>query len=371
MVEAWTWSAVVGVVLGVAVAVVLFVPTLAWESRRFGRLRWSRTVAAGAAAVYGVTVLAYTFLPLPGLGWCATHTSPPRDLRPFHSVEVIARAAVGLSPRGLLISPAFLQVAMNVVLFVPWGAFARRLFGLPAWAAVLSGCLCSVVIEATQGTAVWGLFACVFRSADIDDVITNTTGAAVGALLAPLLLRWVPDARSDLAHRGDPRPVDRPRRLLGMLIDAGAFFGTWVALQVAWRGWNRYGRVESLPNLTAARVETICGVAAFLAAVVLPRLVGTRASVGQRAMWLAPAPGDRGLGRAVLRTTTGFGGYAALALVGSIPRLPDLARHAADLAGWVLLATAVLAVLADPQARGVSFRISDTALVDRREPAAR
>src|SRR6478735_3537243 len=115
MVEAWRWSAVVGIALGTAVFAALFVPMLVWQSRRFGRLTIGRTVVAGAAAVYGVTILSYTFLPYPDAAWCATHSSPTPAFVPFHSIDDIASAVSGLSLGQALRSSAVLQVLMNIV----------------------------------------------------------------------------------------------------------------------------------------------------------------------------------------------------------------------------------------------------------------
>ena len=47
-----------GILLGLVAVGLLFVPILVWQSRRFGRLSTTRTVAIGAAAVYLVTLLA-------------------------------------------------------------------------------------------------------------------------------------------------------------------------------------------------------------------------------------------------------------------------------------------------------------------------
>lgn len=83
----------------------------------------------------------------------------------------------------LTLSPADIKTSLlNVLLFVPFG------FGLPFITAarlrktVTLAAACSFAIEALQ--LITGLLATVtFRVADINDLLFNTTGAAIGYLL--------------------------------------------------------------------------------------------------------------------------------------------------------------------------------------------
>lgn len=75
------------------------------------------------------------------------------------------------------------NVAGNVVMFLPVGGLMVLAFGLRWWRATAAGAAISVAIEVTQLTALG-------RSADIDDVLLNTVGAGLGALVGVVLLRW-------------------------------------------------------------------------------------------------------------------------------------------------------------------------------------
>ncbi|WP_407319692.1 VanZ family protein [Isoptericola halotolerans] len=77
----------------------------------------------------------------------------------------------------------------------------------------------SLLIELTQYTGIYGLIGCSYRVADVDDVLTNTLGGLLGALMAPLVLRWMPQPRELAGSRLDPRPVTVWRRWLGMVVD--------------------------------------------------------------------------------------------------------------------------------------------------------
>ena len=69
----------------------------------------------------------------------------------------------------------------NLVWFVPLGAFARR-HGLDVWQAVAAGFCLSVLIEAAQFTLGCGV-------TEVEDVILNTAGTALGCALYALLGR--------------------------------------------------------------------------------------------------------------------------------------------------------------------------------------
>lgn len=367
--DAWRWSAITGITLGLVAFAALFIPILVWQSLRFGRVRGVRTFAAGAAAVYGVTILAYTLLPLPAPDWCLTHGNNEHYFRPFHSAGEIARAIDGLSARDALRSFTVLQVVMNVFLFVPWGAFWRRLFGRSIVVAGLSGVVASVLIEASQFTGLWGSYDCAYRVADIDDVITNSLGAFIGAVAAPLVLWWLPTTDADIDRRAEPRPVTRGRRIAGMAIDAFAFFGVWATVSMALLIIDRYELARPLRTEGGWRDQTVPGVIAFVVVVLLPAVLGSGASVGQRAMWLRPDPALARTARGALRLLTGFGGYALLHVASSVPSLPRGLQWAITAVTATMLVVAVASVVFDATARGVSFRVARSTPVDTRSPA--
>lgn len=73
---------------------------------------------------------------------------------------------------------ARIELLANVALFLPFGWWAVR--GWPQWRAAVipAGLVVSVLIESTQG-----LFLAE-RTASVLDVLANTTGAAIGFVLA-------------------------------------------------------------------------------------------------------------------------------------------------------------------------------------------
>ena len=98
------------------------------QYRRDGRLGPADLAVLVGAAVYGVSLWTYTLLPLPDVG---DYTCQDAQTRLMAFADDIRRAAeqsgyAGLgTPSELLRNRAFLQVVLNVLLFLPFGPFVR------------------------------------------------------------------------------------------------------------------------------------------------------------------------------------------------------------------------------------------------------
>ncbi|MFB7796880.1 VanZ family protein [Isoptericola sp. NPDC056134] len=374
MIDRWTWPAAVGVGLGVLVFLGVLIPVLLVQQRRYGRLDARRVLGAAALAVYVVTLLAYTLLPLPSgdlAAWCAAHGVPGAELVPLHSLDDVRRETAGLGLLATLRSAAVLQVAFNVLLFVPWGVLARRYLGWGVAGSTLSALVASVAIETVQYTGILGIIPCSYRVADVDDVLTNTLGGLLGALVAPVVLRWMPQARELAAARLEPRPVTFWRRVLGMVTDLLAAFALGAALQLAYRvGVLATGRdVSSATTWPDVLLGTVVpAVVVFL----LPPWVGSGASLGQRAVWLEPRWPDgagalrRGpLARRLARGYLVLGLYGVLGIVEAVPPGDASNAWAGALQNVVALA-ALVGVVATGDRRGLACVLTGARMVDAR-----
>src|SRR5699024_2133537 len=111
------------IVLGAFVSIVAFVPFVAISYRRLGAFSWRRGLTWAAALVYSWAIWTYTLLPLPDPAdvRCVV---PNTDWFGFVGDLVRLRAeTVGL--RAFLTHFTFLQLAFNVLLFIPLGFFLR------------------------------------------------------------------------------------------------------------------------------------------------------------------------------------------------------------------------------------------------------
>jgi len=287
----WILEAEIAVVLFVGMLPLVLLPLVYMHYRRHGRFAgWPAVVTIGTF-LYACGLLAFTFFPLPDANdqFCSLREEISFwQLTPFASVgDVFDQfAAVGLVPT--LTSGVFLQVAFNVVLLVPLGVFLayryRRGFGF----TVMAGLAVSLAIELTQGTGIWGLYGCPYRLADVDDLITNTSGAAIGWVVGSLLVRVLPDP--------DPPPVpdvETPRiarRVLAGVLDGVVFVVVGIFVQIliilgleVFVG-DGYADRPWFDPLMASVGTVLVGAVLFL---VVPAVRRDGATPGQIATWLA------------------------------------------------------------------------------------
>lgn len=199
---------VVGVAGGLGVFALILLPAMLLQRRRFGRVRPSRLVAVAAICLYTMSLAGLTVAPAYDVAvTCRSRSGGAVRLDPFHTLaEVVGMQRGGAGLLELATSFTVLQILLNMALFLPLGLILRGVFRLETTTAVAMSMLLSALIEITQYTGAFGLYPCGVRIADIEDLLANTAGAALGALLAPVLTRWrVPlFAREDRRRDGPP-----------------------------------------------------------------------------------------------------------------------------------------------------------------------
>jgi glycopeptide antibiotics resistance protein len=371
----WTWQAWIGLVGGTAIFFAVLGPILLVQVRRYGQMSLPRVLGAAGVSIYAVALVAYTLLPLPDeRANCAT-AHGALELVPGHSIGDIARETAGFSVLSTLTSHAFLQVVLNVVLFIPFGAIARRYWNRGLVVSILLGALVSLLIESTQYTGNWGLYECAYRVADVDDVITNTMGAAIGALIAPIVLGWMPSARALRATRDRARPVTVWRRWFGMVLDAVAVNLSITVLSLVFVVPRVLltGATGTANDPTLAEVLSI-GAGTVVLVIVLPALIGSGASIGQRLVWLTPEwPHGRGsVARRLYRGSVVALPYIATTTAAQIPDATSgLAQTIVGVVGLlsaIIVTVAVVSVPFTRAHRGISYATVGTQLRDARSP---
>lgn len=171
-----------GIVLGylpiALVALVLLGTVLfAIRSRGSSRRTAARTTALDLALVTWLALaLLVTVVPMGRSG------RPPIGFIPF--LDALDRIARGFS------SPAdeATDIVLNVLLFMPIGAWAALRFGRRRMAAAIAGgALLSIGIEVSQALEAAGRFA------STTDVLTNTSGTALGFVVGLAIRRRIAD----------------------------------------------------------------------------------------------------------------------------------------------------------------------------------
>lgn len=223
----WVWSSVSGAEVAVLLAVTTMLTLTISHYRHYGLMRVARVIGALGFSLYVAALFVYTQLPVPDVAstaWCEAHGYASPQLTPLASFETIMLRADEIGWGATITSTLGLQVMLNVLLFVPWGIFLVGYFHRSIGLAVLSGVALSFGIEFVQATGMMGIYPCAYRLGDVDDLITNTAGALIGALVAPLILFWMPKAKSFRTHIESPQPLTVQRRVTGFFINVAAIW---------------------------------------------------------------------------------------------------------------------------------------------------
>ncbi len=305
-------NALVALVLGSAVAVLLFIPVAAVQYRRDGRLGPGDLAVLGGAAIYGVALWTYTLLRLPDVGDYACLHAQTRlmafadDIR--RAAERAGYAGLG-TPAELLRNRAFLQVVLNVALFLPFGPFVRLITHRGVLVATGLGFAVSLLIEVTQLTGVWGAYPCAYRLFDVDDLLTNTLGAFLGAAVTyPYAARR--RRRLGTARRALPTRVTAGRRLAASLSDVLFVVLCGTAAAALWRGYLVFVQDQSPATDSMPMVALRAGVPLLVEGLLV--LKGGR-TLGELVCDLRTSPAS--YSRRVVKLLSGVGPLVVLAIV--------------------------------------------------------
>lgn len=184
----------------IALGLALALPLVAWTNGRARIGRWSSLVRLGFAA-YLVVLVGLLFTPFPYPPWTRLPEESLDGYRPwpFPWVNIVPFETISGALRyGLEWQPGRVLVG-NVLAFAPLGIFLPLLW--PRWRSLIStvraGLAISLVLEAVQ-LALSVLIGAPYRVADVDDVIINVLGVALGYGLYRLVAIFLP------GHPADP-----------------------------------------------------------------------------------------------------------------------------------------------------------------------
>jgi glycopeptide antibiotics resistance protein len=293
----WVLEGGLSVMLFLVLAPILIAPFLGAVYRRYRYPAPGPTLLAAATGLYACALVAFTTFPLPEApdDFCDGRAMPDYwHLVPGESVRPVIDTLQSSGFVATLTSGAFLQVAFNVLFFVPLGFLVAYRLDRGVGTAALAGLGTSLLIEATQGTGLWGLYPCPYRLADVDDLLANTAGAVVGWGLGALLARWRP-FREPPARPDTGAPTIR-RRLLATGLDLTILLVVTVIAEFAYL---LVGEVRGWEGGTDLALTVIQGAVAVLLLLVLPMVRGDRATPGQATVLLtctdpaAPRPAAR------------------------------------------------------------------------------
>lgn len=206
-------------------ALLLIVPYMIWEYRKYGAILVLRTMIVYSLAFYLLCAYFLTILPLPSIESVKEMTTPVMELRPFHAFGLIfSDSPLVLSDPSTYLatlrSNAFLQVFFNILLVLPFGVYLRYYFKRSLLETFLLSFLLSLSFELIQLSALFGIYPRPYRLFEVDDLICNTLGGLIGYALTPLCTFFLPkrERLDEMAYQRG-RTVSILRRLLALGID--------------------------------------------------------------------------------------------------------------------------------------------------------
>lgn len=286
----WELEAELAVLFFALLVPILLAPFVHRLYRDYGHFAGAPAALAIAAGLYGCALVAFTLFPLPdaaSLSCTKGSLSSYWQLTPLASLNDVIDEARQVGLAATLRSGFFLQVVMNVVFFVPLGFLAAYRSRLSLGRTLLLGFGVSVLIEATQGTGNWWLFDCPYRLADVDDLLTNTSGAVIGWLLGAGLSQRAPFANPEpVADLGRPTLA---RRAVSLVADLVVVTLLHFVLQVVLIGALLAGGADEDDLHVKGAAHVLLTVAGIALLAGIPLLRRDRATPGGWALWLGLA----------------------------------------------------------------------------------
>lgn len=251
------------------IALVLSLPFMILQYRRYGSFIFWRAVVLYSFVFYLLAAYFMVILPLPSVASVAKLTTQEYNLVPFTALRYFLKTTVfsvtdPATWLPALKQPGFIQPAFNVILTLPFGVYLRYYFKRPLWQIVLCGFGLSLFFELTQLSGLYGIYPRPYRLFDVDDLIINTTGALIGGWLAPFLMAAFP-SRDEMDSKSYARGsrVSWFRRFAAFLMDFVIVSGVLGAL------WQLLMRLLGLSTLSqTAQLNTI--VPLFITFVLIP-----------------------------------------------------------------------------------------------------
>ncbi|WP_321383624.1 VanZ family protein [uncultured Enterococcus sp.] len=196
-----------------------------YEYRKYGTFLFRRALILYSFVFYLLCAYFLIILPLPPRAEVAHYTSQIIELRPFYTVVrfldettlVLGNPSTYLPAlkQGVVLEPLF-----NILLLVPFGIYLRYYFKFSFKKVVLSGFLLSLFFELTQLSGLYFIYPRPYRLADVNDLINNTLGAAIGYAVTPVFTFLLP-TRTDIDEAAYKKGQDVTifRRFAAFMID--------------------------------------------------------------------------------------------------------------------------------------------------------
>lgn len=211
------------------VAFLITIPFILIEYHKYGSIHKFRTFIIYSFILYLMVVYFLVILPLPPResvvykeGMIRTH------LFSFIGDFLRESSFVWNDPSTYLKSlcdPSFYTVIFNIFMTIPFGMYLRYYFKCDFKNTCFYSFLLSLFFEVTQLTGLYFLYQYPYRVFDVDDLLMNTLGGALGYIIMKLFLSFLPSRdRMDAESFKEGKNVSALRRITLFCFDFFLFF---------------------------------------------------------------------------------------------------------------------------------------------------
>ena len=179
------------------IAFIFTIPFILSQYHKYGAIHWFRILIIYTFILYLISIYFLVILPLPTFEEALKNTGPYYNFIPFNFVKDFLRetSLVITNPStylDALMDPCFYVVIFNIFMTIPFGMYLRYYFKCSFRKTVFYTFLLSLFFELTQGSSLYSIYPNPYRLCDIDDLILNTLGGALGYPIMGLFMKILP-----------------------------------------------------------------------------------------------------------------------------------------------------------------------------------
>ena len=214
---------VTGLVIFPFIAALFTFPYAIFQYYKYGSVSKYRTLIIYSFILYMLIAYFMVILPLPDRASTVGNTLQDHlNLIPFKQIWLYwhGRVISWANLKAYMTSMSLWQLLFNILLTVPFGIYMHYYFNKSLKQTVLLSFLLSLFYEMSQLTALFGIYPGPYRLADVEDLICNTLGGAIGYQIAYLFNMILPSRKEiDEKCRKAGKIVTGMRRVWAVLFD--------------------------------------------------------------------------------------------------------------------------------------------------------
>lgn len=225
------------------IAFILLIPYILYEYHKYGSIYYLRAGIIYSFILYLLVIFFLVILPLPTFAEALKIKGPHFNFIPFQFItEFINETSFVITEPSTYISaltePCFYVVVFNILMTIPFGMYLRYFFKCSLKKTVLYTLLLSLFFEFTQGTGLYFIYPNPYRFCDIDDLIQNTTGGALGYLLMGTLKFLPTRDEIDIEAKTRGQVVSGFRRLTVFFLDLFIYLIFFLVVSIFLKEYN-------------------------------------------------------------------------------------------------------------------------------------